>query len=94
MRGFQVKEKRYQIRRAAGLYWLLDMEQDANPYREPVPLNETGAKLFAALEEGKTKEGLVDMLVREYELPPDEARTDTEAFLKQLSDFGYTVEDC
>lgn len=89
-----MKEKRYQIRRAAGLNWLLDMEQDANPYREPVPMNETGAKLFAALEEGKTREGLIDMLVREYEIPPDEARTDTEAFLKQLSDFGYTVEDC
>ena len=89
-----MKGKRYQIRRAAGLYWLLDMEQDANPYREPVPLNETGAMLFNALEEGSTKGELTDMLVREYELPPDEARTDTEAFLKQLSDFGYTVEDC
>ena len=89
-----MKVKRYQIRRAAGLYWLLDMEQDANPYREPIPLNETGAKLFTALDEGNTKKELTDMLVREYELPPDEAKADVEAFLKQLSDFGYTVEDC
>ena len=86
-----MKGKRYQIRRAAGLNWLLDMEQDADPYREPIPLNETGAKLFLALEAGGTKDELVDMLVREYELSPDDARADIEAFQKQLRDFGYTI---
>ena len=42
----QKQSERYQIRQAAGMYWLLDMEQPGIPYRQPVLLNETGAAFW------------------------------------------------
>ena len=35
----------YQLRYAAGIYWLLDMSQPGYPYRKPLPLNEMGAAI-------------------------------------------------
>ena len=49
----QKQSERYQIRQAAGMYWLLDMEQSGIPYRQPVLLNETGAAFWKLLVQGK-----------------------------------------
>jgi len=37
---------RYRIRKAAGSYWLLDMEQPGDNYIEPIELNESGARIW------------------------------------------------
>ena len=41
-----MQKNRYQLRCAAGKYWLLDMEQDGETYRPPLMLNESGAYIF------------------------------------------------
>ena len=42
----------YQLRYAAGIYWLLDMSQPGYPYRKPLPLNEMGASIWRMMEKG------------------------------------------
>lgn len=42
-----MQKNRYQLRCAAGKYWLLDMEQDGETYRPPLMLNERGLYLQA-----------------------------------------------
>ena len=52
----QKQSERYQIRQAAGMYWLLDMEQPGIPYTQPLLLNETGAAFSKLLVQGKPED--------------------------------------
>lgn len=36
----------YELRKAAGLYWLLDLRQDGEHYKPPLAMNEMGAEIF------------------------------------------------
>lgn len=49
-----MQKNRYQLRCAAGKYWLLDMEQDGETYRPPLMLNESGAYIFRQYMAGNT----------------------------------------
>ena len=75
---------RYQLRYAAGLYWLIDMEQSGEAYIRPVPLNEGGAKLWRMIAGGASLEEICGQLCAEYEISMEEARSDTRDFLQQL----------
>lgn len=48
-----MQKNKYQLRCAAGKYWLLDMEQDGEPYRPPLMLNESGAYIFRQYKIGR-----------------------------------------
>lgn len=80
----------YQLREAAGFYWLIDMSQSGRAWKQPLRLNETGALLLEGFYEGRTPEELVCMLAECYELPPEELREDVQAFLAQLRASGIT----
>ncbi len=75
--------QRFQLRHAAGLYWLLDMEQKGPEYVKPIAMNEAGAYIWSMLEE-KTQDEIVQDLCQKYEISEDEARKDVGDFLKQL----------
>ena len=75
---------RYQLRHAAGLYWLIDMEQPGGSYTSPVPLNEIGAMLWRTIDSGASFEELCAQLCAEYEIPMEQARSDARSFIEQL----------
>ena len=79
---------KYQLRYAAGKYWLLNMEQSGLDYKSPICLNEGAAYLWEIFEQGSTKEQIVEHLCREYGLSYDEAANDVEMFLKKLNEEG------
>lgn len=80
----------YQLREAAGFYWLIDMKQSGETWRPPLQLNETGALLFAGIYDGRTKEELAGELAERYQLPMEEMEADVEAFLTQLTANGIS----
>ena len=84
--------RRYQLRRAAGLYWLIDMEQPGPAYIAPVPLNEEGAKLWEQIALGASLEDICTLFCKEYEIPLAQAQEDVNDFIEQLQakgvDFG------
>ena len=45
----------YQLREAAGTFWLIDMAQSGEDFVVPLQLNETGAALAGALYRGLTR---------------------------------------
>ena len=47
-------------------------------------INRSGALLWPMLQEGTTRDELVDRLVEEFELPPEQARADVDAWLSEL----------
>ncbi len=84
---------RYQLRHAAGIDWLLNMEQEGIPYHKPIPVNETGAKIWELQSHGHSKEEIAVILAKEYEIPVEEAAADVDAFLKMLEIRQKKVEE-
>lgn len=79
-----MKRGRYLLRYAAGCYWLLDVEQDGNVFKKPLPLNETGAVLWQSLEKGMNREECAKQLAGYYEISIDQALADVQVFLTEL----------
>lgn len=86
------KMSEYQLRQAAGKYWLLHMEQKGIPYERPLQLNSVGANMWKLLQEGNTTEQMVECLTQEYEVTPEEIREDIKLFYQQLGNYGIFVE--
>lgn len=78
----------YQIRKAAGLYWILKMNQSGQPYEEPIPVNEVGADIFLGMEAGKEPGEIAEELSRKYHGPKEEIEKDVLEFMKQLRERG------
>lgn len=87
----QKQSERYQIRQAAGMYWLLDMEQPGIPYRQPVLLNETGTAFWKLLVQGKPEDEVASVIASEYGVSREEIRQDVEHFLQKLRSQGVTI---
>lgn len=81
-------DNRYQLRYAAGMYFLLDMEQSRDTYKRPLQMNSTGALIIEKLLEGLSKEEVVDCLYEEYR---EEAVNDSEP--SDLPDRESLMED-
>lgn len=75
---------KYQLRHAAGLYWLLDMEQSDTAYIDPIPLNEGGAQIWKLLERNMPQAEICKWLCENYRLSPEEAENDLRDFIAQL----------
>lgn len=75
----------YQLRYAAGMYWLLNTKQRGFNYIKPLSLNECGAHLWQMLSEGADNTEIVNRLCEEYGLERGDALRDVEDFLKQLN---------
>lgn len=85
------KRGRYQIREAAGQFWLIDMEQSAAAYFPPVGMNESGAVILRSfLETGDVKQCAVK-LREEYGIDLQEAENDAKEFLEQIRARGIEI---
>ena len=84
-------DRRYQIRHAAGQYWLLDMHQEVEDYKAPIVMNETGALILQSFWETDSIEGTAPVLRETYEIEMDEAMADVKAFLSQLKRQGVVL---
>lgn len=81
------------LRKAAGSYWLLDMEQDGKQYKEPVELNESGAKIWRLACEGKSELAIAEYITEQYGIELMEAKEDVRQFLAGLEAAGITIRD-
>ena len=79
-----MQKNRYQLRCAAGKYWLLDMEQDGETYRPPLMLNESGAYIFRQYMAGNTADKIAEELATMYGGTADDMRTDVMQFIRQM----------
>lgn len=79
---------RYQLRYAAGTYWLLDTWQEGVPYRKPLTMNEVGADIWQMMEQSCSREQIVDALCREYQVNREVIEQDVERFMAQLEEYG------
>ena len=84
MKSDKEKKQRYQLRFAAGTYWLLDMEQEGAACRKPFLLNETATEIWKRYAAGETEESIAKWLQQEYAIDKQAAEEDVRDFLRQL----------
>lgn len=81
-------QTKYQLRCAAGQYYLLNMEQKGIPYERPLVLNSNGAELWQELAQGKTTEQIAESLGQKYNIDTEEIKADVLQFYSQLREHG------
>lgn len=79
-----MKMQEFQLRYAAGMYWLLDMRQTGLDYKKPLAMNACGAFIWKRMQEGSTQEQVVAELMENYHIDKMEAQKDVESFCKHL----------
>ncbi len=85
--------KKYQLRAAAGGYWLLNMEQRGVPYQSPLSVNAVGAEIWNRLSAGESTAAIVENLSIQYETSKEEIQEDVLAFISQLEALGILEEE-
>lgn len=80
--------EKYQLRHAAGCYWLLNMEQSGKDYIQPVVLNESGAEIWKRLQAGDTMEQIAEEFHHRFQILLPEAMEDIKQFVLQLQKQG------
>lgn len=78
----------YLLRQVADSWVVIPIGQEMLDFNGIINLNETGAMLWKKLAEGADLDELVSALTAEYDVNPEEARLDAEAFCKRLVDAG------
>lgn len=89
-----MKENKYLgfvLRNAAGMWHILDVTNPEVPYKAPLQINETGAKIWEYLQKGFSEEDIADQFVTEFGISKEEAREDIKEFIKKLAEFGVPV---
>lgn len=86
------QKERYQLRKAAGMYWLLDMEQEGLTGKKSVVINECGAYIWKWYQEKCTPEEIAGRLHETYGVAEEEAKADVTAFMNELKAQGIFCE--
>lgn len=82
---------KYQLRHAAGMYWLLTMNQRGQDYINPVAFNEAGALIWSLWERGEPKRAIALQLHQKYGISQEEALSDITCFLQELEQKGIKI---
>ena len=80
--------QKYQLRYAAGLYWLLQMDQSGEDGLRPVILNECGAYIWDLSQKGNRLDQIVRQVCEKYGILEAEALADVTEFLDTLHQQG------
>lgn len=86
------EKNRYQLRYAAGVYWLLDMEQTGRAYRKPIVMNECGAYIWENYSQQAEEDRIADLLHERYGISREEAAADVNQFIGELKEQGVSCE--
>ena len=72
------------LRQIVDSYVVIPLAQATISLNGMINLNHSGAMLWQLMEQGTTREALVDALLAEYEVSREEAKKDVDAFIEKL----------
>ena len=79
----------YQIKYAAGRYWISKPHQTGTEYRRPFVVNESGARIFQMLADGLTEEAVVREISQEFQLAEDVVKPDIADFMRHIQQYLF-----
>ena len=74
----------YEIHKAAGTYFLINIAQKGDVFEKPVEVNEFGALVIKLIKEGKSTDEAAKLLAEEYEADFEEVKNDVNEFIESL----------
>lgn len=77
------------LREVAGSHVVVPVGASVVDFNGMITLNETGAFLWGLLSQGAEAEGLVRRLTEEYDVTPEQARRDVDAFLQRMRENDF-----
>lgn len=83
----KVKEN-FILRQIADTWVILPIGEDSVNFGGMLKVNETGALLWKALEQGGNREELADAMMKEYIVEREQALADVDEFLDKLMKIG------
>lgn len=81
------------LREVAGMYIVVAAGHAAADFNGILSLNESGAALWRQLEKDVDRQGLVDFLLKEYNVEEKTAAKDVDLFLDRLRSAGCLQEN-
>ena len=78
----------FALRQVADTWVVLPLREESVNFNGMLTLNEAGALLWQALEQGSDREALAEVLLKEYEVERQQALTDVDEFLEKLQNVG------
>ena len=81
-------KKDYVLRQVADTYVVLPLGQATVGFDGMLKLNESGALLWKALEQGADREALADAMTGEYDVSRQQALEDIDEFIAKLHKAG------
>ena len=82
----------FALRQVAGTWVVMPLGDATLDFNGMMTLNDTGAFLWKALEQGSDKNALVTALTAEYAVDAEQVATDVEEFIARLAEAGCLVE--
>ena len=76
------------LRQVADTWVVLPLKSDTVDFNGMIRLNGSGALLWKTLEQGATREELVQALTSQYEVSQEEAARDVDEFIETLNKVG------
>ena len=78
------------LRKIADTYVIVAVGDAARNFNGMITLNETGAFLWEGICAGDDEQALVQKLMQNYEIDEQTAKNDVAAFVKKVTDAGFT----
>lgn len=76
------------LKNIADTYVVVPLGTNTVSFRSIISLNESGAFLWAQLENEMTEEELLSAMLNEYDIDEETAKADIKDFIKKLNDAG------
>lgn len=86
-----MKKQQYILRHAAGMDWIIEINQQEAEYVTPLSVNECGAMIWRGLEAGLGNDDLSIILQNQYGIDSKEALKAVAMFMEQLTNRGLKI---
>ncbi len=77
----------YQVRKAAGMYWITDTQQSGIDYKQPLCVNETGAWLWQLIQKGISESEIISQYAKRFDISPEIAEQDCRGIIDIMMNY-------
>ncbi len=81
------------LREVAGQIMVIATGEASKDFHGMIKLNVTGKVIWLALQEGLSEEDIAKRLQEQFDVDSEKALQDTHAFLQQMEDMGFLVNE-
>lgn len=81
------------LREVAGQIMVIATGEASKDFHGMIKLNSTGKVIWLGLQEGLTEAEIIGRLQEQFDVDAEKAAQDTRAFLKQMEEMGFLVNE-